>query len=115
MRDGVTRGYMAMRDRANTGYTSVRNRFFNRSLYNSMNTIEVGGCYKENDDGFFATPNYIEQVMDEPIELIVGQGFRKRMSFQIQEVISNDIKGCLYRNLVVCSLLYSSTCIMHHE
>ena len=71
-----------IRDKATGGYNYVRDRFFNRrptvNRNNAMKTIEVRCCYNEDDDGFFATPSYMEQMIDNPMDLIVGQGFRKR-------------------------------------
>ena len=71
-----------IRDKATEGYNYVRDSFFNRrptvNRNNAMNTIDVLCCYNEDDEGFFATPSYMEQMIDNPIDLIVGQGFRKR-------------------------------------
>ena len=71
-----------IRDKATRGYNYVRDRFFNRrptvNRNNAMKTVEVRCCYNEDDDGFFATPSYMSQMGDNPIDLIVGQGFRKR-------------------------------------
>lgn len=49
--------------------------------YQSMNSIEIRHTYSETDlvPGYFATPTYIEQAREDPMEL-VGRGFVKRQN-----------------------------------
>ena len=53
--------------------------------YQSMNSIEIRNTYSETDlvPGYFATPSYIEQAREDPMEL-VGRGFVKRQNKNVK-------------------------------
>ena len=79
----VGRGYSSFTNTLWRGITPVRNRNNNNNAeerpLNSMCKVTVKRCYLEDEEGFFATPSYIEQLWDEPMQLM-GRGFRKRQN-----------------------------------